>query len=352
MGVCSAEGCQNKSYKDCMLSFHSFPLEDPVRLKKWLQAINKESWTPKKEHRVCSIHFQPDDFRSSGKRKRLRKEAIPCLNLQATGVDNSTAMTSSSVKTNKSETIICTTTEKDDKNNILKLDISNLVIKKEMDESPITQVKCEKQKIIKQEVKNIMAVNLLRNVKTKGNVKMILCKRGPNLDAGTSGSSKITQNITTDTKMILPTMKLNSKQEIMRLRTSNDELLKKVKNLEKLVTINDKLTERVKYLEKLVQDLQTKNKVETKNDEISTDQKLKGQIVGIPRTEFSVYSLQKYVDSDHCYSSSPKTLKRKILTGLEGLREKKKKVNTWQRRISRTAIKHDKIKRIVKDSPD
>lgn len=111
-------------------------------------------------------------------------------------------MTSSSVKTNKSETIICTTTEKDDKNNILKLDISNLVIKKEMDESPITQVKCEKQKIIKQEVKNIMAVNLLRNVKTKGNVKMILCKRGPNLDAGTSGSSKITQNITTDTKMV------------------------------------------------------------------------------------------------------------------------------------------------------
>lgn len=63
-------------------------------------------------------------------------------------------------------------------------------------------------------------------------------------------------------------MKLNSKQEIMRLRTSNDELLKKVKNLEKLVTINDKLTERVKYLEKLVQDLQTKNKVETKNDEV------------------------------------------------------------------------------------
>ncbi|XP_043474760.1 THAP domain-containing protein 1-like isoform X2 [Leptopilina heterotoma] len=328
MGVCSAEGCQNKSYKDCMLSFHSFPLEDPIRLKKWLQAINKESWTPKKEHRVCSIHFQPDDFRSSGKRKRLRKEAIPCLNLQPTGVDNTAEMTtSSSVKTNK-------------------------MIKKETDVTPIKQVTSEKQKIIKQEVKNIMAVNLLRNVKTKGNVKMILCKRGPNLDAGTSGSSKITQNITTDTKMILPTMKLNSKQEIMRLRTSNEELLKKVKNLEKLVTINDKLTERVKYLEKLVQDLQTKNKVETKNDEISTDQKLKGQIVGIPRTEFSVYSLQKYVDSDHCYSSSPKTLKRKILTGLEGLREKKKKVNTWQRRISRTAIKHDKIKRIVKDSPD
>ncbi|XP_051170199.1 THAP domain-containing protein 3-like isoform X3 [Leptopilina boulardi] len=349
MGVCSAEGCQNKSYKDCMLSFHSplfhilsllnvdfqhivplffffppsFPLEDPVRLKKWLQAINKESWTPKKEHRVCSIHFQPDDFRSSGKRKRLRKDAIPCLNLQKSSVENTTEVTTtSSAKT---------------------------MIKSE--QPSITN---EKQRTIKQEVKNIMAVNLLRNVKTKGNVKMILCKRGPNLDAGTSGSStsKIIQNIPTETKMILPTLKLNPKQEITRLRTSNEELLKKVKNLEKLATINEKLTERVKYLEKLVQDLQTKNKVETKNDEISTDQKLKGQIVGIPRTEFSVYSLQKYVDSDHCYSSSPKTLKRKVLTGLEGLREKKKKVNTWQRRISRTAIKHDKLKRIVKESPD
>lgn len=63
-------------------------------------------------------------------------------------------------------------------------------------------------------------------------------------------------------------MKLNPKQEITRLRTSNEELLKKVKNLEKLATINEKLTERVKYLEKLVQDLQTKNKVETKNDEV------------------------------------------------------------------------------------
>ncbi|XP_051170198.1 THAP domain-containing protein 2-like isoform X2 [Leptopilina boulardi] len=349
MGVCSAEGCQNKSYKDCMLSFHSFPLEDPVRLKKWLQAINKESWTPKKEHRVCSIHFQPDDFRSSGKRKRLRKDAIPCLNLQKSSVENTTEVTTtSSAKTSKNNTIICTT-ENDDKNNILKLDISNLVIKSE--QPSITN---EKQRTIKQEVKNIMAVNLLRNVKTKGNVKMILCKRGPNLDAGTSGSStsKIIQNIPTETKMILPTLKLNPKQEITRLRTSNEELLKKVKNLEKLATINEKLTERVKYLEKLVQDLQTKNKVETKNDEISTDQKLKGQIVGIPRTEFSVYSLQKYVDSDHCYSSSPKTLKRKVLTGLEGLREKKKKVNTWQRRISRTAIKHDKLKRIVKESPD
>ena len=81
-------------------------------------------------------------------------------------------------------------------------------------------------------------------------------------------------------------------------------------------------------------------------------QKLKSQIVGFPRTEISVYSLQKYVDSDHCYSSSPKSLKRKLSVGLEGLREKKKKINTWQRRISRSAIKHDKIKRIVKDSPD
>lgn len=72
-----------------MSSFYfslSFPLEDPVRLKKWLKAINKESWTPKKEHRVCSEHFHPNDFQSSGKRKRLRKEAIPCLNLQKINV--------------------------------------------------------------------------------------------------------------------------------------------------------------------------------------------------------------------------------------------------------------------------
>lgn len=114
-------------------------------------------------------------------------------------VENTTEVTTtSSAKTSKNNTIICTT-ENDDKNNILKLDISNLVIKSE--QPSITN---EKQRTIKQEVKNIMAVNLLRNVKTKGNVKMILCKRGPNLDAGTSGSStsKIIQNIPTETKMV------------------------------------------------------------------------------------------------------------------------------------------------------
>ena len=75
-------------------------------------------------------------------------------------------------------------------------------------------------------------------------------------------------------------------------------------------------------------------------------------MVGFPKTELSVYSIQKYVDSDHCYSSSPKSLKRKLSVSLEGLREKRKKINTWQRRISRLAIKHEKIKKIVKDSPD
>ena len=69
-------------------------------------------------------------------------------------------------------------------------------------------------------------------------------------------------------KQILPTTKLNYKQEIMILKSANEELVKKVKSLEKLVPINKQLTERVQFLENLVQELQTLNKIEIKTEEV------------------------------------------------------------------------------------
>ena len=57
------------------------------------------------------------------------------------------------------------------------------------------------QKTVKSEMNNIVQVKLLGNVKTKGNVEMILCKRS-SIDFGASGSSnsKFVQNITASSK--------------------------------------------------------------------------------------------------------------------------------------------------------
>ena len=173
--------------------------------------------------------------------------------------------TSQNTSANKNSNIICIS-EKPDKNVTLKMALSQYSTS--LGESSTSNLN-ESKKLIKPDMKNLVHVNLLGNLKSKGNVKMILCKRS-SIDPGASGSSNVKsiENIAADSKMLLSSIKMNPKQEVARLKAINEELVKKVKNLEKLVPINEKLTERVKYLEKLVQDLQIKNKVETKIEEV------------------------------------------------------------------------------------
>ena len=44
------------------LSFHSFPLKDAPRLRAWVHASGRQGFSPSQSSRVCSLHFNPDDF--------------------------------------------------------------------------------------------------------------------------------------------------------------------------------------------------------------------------------------------------------------------------------------------------
>ncbi|XP_026234056.1 uncharacterized protein LOC113174347 isoform X2 [Anabas testudineus] len=77
------------------LSYYRFPVKDAERCKLWLRAVNNPKYDEDtavdclKNHRVCSLHFKPEDFErhlvweamgGDGVRK-LRPTAVPSLNL-------------------------------------------------------------------------------------------------------------------------------------------------------------------------------------------------------------------------------------------------------------------------------
>lgn len=66
---CSFPNCPNKITPVTLrsLSFHRVPIADEELLKRWLVALEMEPSTPAEEvkredHKVCSVHFDPDDF--------------------------------------------------------------------------------------------------------------------------------------------------------------------------------------------------------------------------------------------------------------------------------------------------
>uniref|UniRef100_A0A8C2B6A5 THAP domain-containing protein 1 n=1 Tax=Cyprinus carpio TaxID=7962 RepID=A0A8C2B6A5_CYPCA len=66
---------------DKPLSFHTFPINNPERLKLWLLAIRWDVNTPmeKVTRRVlCSEHFSSEDYQEEkGKSRRLKSSAVP-----------------------------------------------------------------------------------------------------------------------------------------------------------------------------------------------------------------------------------------------------------------------------------
>ena len=46
------------------VSFHSFPSDSDLR-DKWIQNIANKNWEPKPTSRVCSLHFEENDFQVS-----------------------------------------------------------------------------------------------------------------------------------------------------------------------------------------------------------------------------------------------------------------------------------------------
>lgn len=80
---CAAYGCTNNSLKiSCKhagISFHSFPLHDPDRLKKWLINLRRKDFVPSAYSFVCSEHFRKNDFfhQMFTKTRLLKKNAVP-----------------------------------------------------------------------------------------------------------------------------------------------------------------------------------------------------------------------------------------------------------------------------------
>ena len=81
--VCAVPNCDNKMKKYNRLSFHRLPLYDPETLPLWLVVLQIDVQTPfqvlrKRDYRVCSEHFDEDDFSpTSEKCRHLKKNAVP-----------------------------------------------------------------------------------------------------------------------------------------------------------------------------------------------------------------------------------------------------------------------------------
>ncbi|KAF3686411.1 THAP domain-containing protein 4 [Channa argus] len=90
---CIVPRCKRK--RRTGLSYYRFPVKDAERCKLWLRAVNNPKYDENtsidclKNHRVCSLHFKPEDFQrhlvwdemGGDGVKKLRPTAVPSLNL-------------------------------------------------------------------------------------------------------------------------------------------------------------------------------------------------------------------------------------------------------------------------------
>ena len=78
---CKAYGCTNRWKTGSGRSFHRIPVNKPDLLTKWISAIRRDNWKPKKDMYICSDHFTPDSFlpiKGLGRRK-LKPNAVPSI---------------------------------------------------------------------------------------------------------------------------------------------------------------------------------------------------------------------------------------------------------------------------------
>ncbi|CAG4944902.1 unnamed protein product [Parnassius apollo] len=74
----------------CLLAFicilfkrHSFPINPEVK-EKWILATGKKNWFPSKHSKICSAHFQEQDFNPTRKRRVLLDHAYPTIHVWTT----------------------------------------------------------------------------------------------------------------------------------------------------------------------------------------------------------------------------------------------------------------------------
>lgn len=109
---CSYPNCPNKITAVTLrsLSFHRVPSSDKDLLKLWLLALQIEPSTPtetvkRKDHKVCSVHFDPGDFYPRKpepapvqKRTSLSKEGIQRTKLKPNAVPRTVSCVSAESK--------------------------------------------------------------------------------------------------------------------------------------------------------------------------------------------------------------------------------------------------------------
>ncbi|CAH1286851.1 unnamed protein product [Chrysodeixis includens] len=82
---CCVLSCKNYSDRryEAMddITFHLFPSEDNLR-QQWITKINRQDWSPTKYSKICSCHFNDEDFIVTKKGlRKLKKGTLPCLKL-------------------------------------------------------------------------------------------------------------------------------------------------------------------------------------------------------------------------------------------------------------------------------
>ncbi|CAG4989203.1 unnamed protein product [Parnassius apollo] len=87
MVYCSVSNCSNCSGKGyCSskgISYHCFPINPEVK-EKWILATGKKNWFPSKHSKICSAHFQEQDFNPTRKRRVLLDHAYPTIHVWTT----------------------------------------------------------------------------------------------------------------------------------------------------------------------------------------------------------------------------------------------------------------------------
>ena len=67
---CCVQNCKigydSEKVEEIKVSFHSFPADPDVR-EVWVKHIDNKNWEPKPTSRVCSIHFEDEDFQMGSK---------------------------------------------------------------------------------------------------------------------------------------------------------------------------------------------------------------------------------------------------------------------------------------------
>ncbi|XP_025202741.1 THAP domain-containing protein 4-like [Melanaphis sacchari] len=79
---CVVPNCKSRGSTDSDFHFFTFPINDGIRLEKWMLAINRQGFIPKKSSRICNIHFLKTDFVNSpgGSYKlKLKPNSVPSV---------------------------------------------------------------------------------------------------------------------------------------------------------------------------------------------------------------------------------------------------------------------------------